>query len=55
MEVYLDNSATTKCSGAAADIMVKVLKEDFGNPSSMHLKGVEGEKYVKESLTAIFT
>jgi len=53
MEVYLDNSATTRCSAAAADIMVKVLKEDFGNPSSMHIKGVEGEKYVKESLTAI--
>lgn len=53
MEVYLDNSATTRCSAAAADIMVKVLKEDFGNPSSMHIKGVEGEKYVKSSLAAI--
>ena len=53
MEVYLDNSATTKCSAAAADIMMKALTEDFGNPSSMHLKGVEAEKYVKESLAAI--
>lgn len=53
MEAYLDNSATTKCSAAAADIMMKALTEDFGNPSSMHLKGVEAEKYVKESLTAI--
>lgn len=53
MKVYLDNSATTKCSAAAADIMMKALTEDFGNPSSMHLKGVEAEKYVKESLAAI--
>lgn len=53
MEVYLDNSATTKCSAAAADIMMKALTEDFGNPSSMHIKGVEAEKYVKESLAAI--
>ena len=53
MEVYLDNSATTKCSAAAADIMMKVLTEDFGNPSSMHLKGVEAEKYVKEAISSI--
>ena len=53
MECYLDNSATTKCSAAAADIMMKVLTEDFGNPSSMHLKGVEAEKYVKEAISSI--
>ena len=53
MECYLDNSATTKCGAAAADIMMKVLTEDFGNPSSMHLKGVEAEKYVKEAISSI--
>ena len=46
MEVYLDNSATTKCSKRAADIMMKVLQEDYGNPSSMHQKGVDAEKYI---------
>ena len=47
MEAYLDNSATTRCSRAVADIVLKTMTEDFGNPSSKHLKGVEAEKYLK--------
>ena len=47
MQAYLDNSATTKCSKRATDLMVKLLTEDFGNPSSMHMKGVEAENYIK--------
>ena len=39
MEVYLDNSATTKISKQVRDIMVKALYEDYGNPSSMHMMG----------------
>lgn len=53
MEAYLDNSATTRCSEAAKNKMVEALTMDFGNPSSMHMKGVEAEKYVKEAATAI--
>ena len=53
MEAYLDNSATTRCSEAAKNKMVEALTVDFGNPSSMHMKGVEAEKYVKEATTAI--
>jgi len=49
MQAYLDNSATTRCSKRATDVMVKLLTEDFGNPSSMHLKGVEAENYIKEA------
>ena len=49
MQAYLDNSATTQCSKRATDLMVKLLTEDFGNPSSMHMKGVEAEKYIKEA------
>ena len=41
MEAYLDNSATTRCSKAAADMVYKLLTEDYGNPSSLHMKGVE--------------
>lgn len=48
-EVYLDNSATTRCSERAKDIMVKILMEDYGNPSSLHMKGVEAENYIKEA------
>ena len=53
MEAYLDNSATTRCSEVATNKMVEALTVDFGNPSSMHMKGVEAEKYVKEATTAI--
>ena len=49
MQAYLDNSATTRCSKRATDLMVKLLTEDYGNPSSMHMKGVEAEKYIKEA------
>ena len=49
MEVYLDNSATTKCYEEVKEIVGKVMCEDYGNPSSMHKKGVDAEKYVKES------
>ena len=44
MEVYFDNSATTRCYDSVKDIVVKTMTEDFGNPSAMHLKGVEAEK-----------
>lgn len=47
MEAYLDNSATTRCSDRAFALMQKVLLEDYGNPSSLHMKGVEAERYVK--------
>lgn len=47
MEVYLDNSATTRCRPQVRDLVVKTMMEDFGNPSSMHKKGWEAEQYVK--------
>ncbi|MCR4841692.1 MAG: cysteine desulfurase [Eubacterium sp.] len=53
MEAYLDNSSTTRCSKAALDKMIKVYTEDYGNPSSMHTKGVEAEDYVIEAKDAI--
>ena len=46
MESYLDNSATTRCSKAATDKMVLLLTQEYGNPSSMHMKGVDAEKEV---------
>ncbi len=47
MEVYLDNSATTRVDSDVTELMVKVMREDFGNPSSKHIKGVEAERYLK--------
>jgi len=49
MEAYLDNAATTKVSFAASESALKVMREDYGNPSSKHLKGFEAEKYIKKS------
>lgn len=49
MEAYFDNSATTRCYPKVAEIVVKTMTEDFGNPSAMHRKGVEAEQYVKQS------
>lgn len=49
MEAYLDNAATTRVSGSVKDIMVEALEINYGNPSSMHRKGIEAENYIKEA------
>ena len=49
MEVYLDNSATTRCFDEVAQLMHRIMCEDYGNPSSMHHKGVEAERYVRDA------
>ncbi len=49
MEAYLDNAATTRVAEEVQEIMQQVMRIDFGNPSSMHRKGMEAEKYVKEA------
>lgn len=49
MEVYLDNSATTKAFDAVGDLVRKVMCEDYGNPSSLHRKGMEAEQYVRSA------
>ncbi len=47
MEAYLDNSATTRCSDRACQLMVDLLTRDYGNPSSLHMKGIEAERFVE--------
>lgn len=49
MEAYLDNAATTPVFPEVRDIMVKVLEEDYGNPSSKHTKGMAAEQYIREA------
>ena len=56
MEVYLDNSATTRTFPEVAELMTKIMCEDYGNPSSLHMKGVQAEqhlRYAKETLARI--
>lgn len=55
MECYLDNSATTKCFEEVKDLVVDAFVKDFGNPSSMHTKGLQAEKYVKGAKETIAT
>ena len=47
MEVYLDNPATTKCFDDVAALMAHIMCKDYGNPSSLHLKGVQAENYTR--------
>ena len=53
MEAYLDNSATTRAYPEVGDLVYKVMCQDYGNPSSMHRKGVDAEHYVKEAKETI--
>lgn len=47
MEAYFDNAATTAVFPEVKDLMVRLLEADYGNPSSLHMKGVEAENYIK--------
>ncbi len=49
MFVYLDNSSTTKQYDEVTDTMLKYMREDFGNPSSLHKLGLTAEKAVKKA------
>lgn len=44
MDIYLDNSATTRVCPEAADMAYKVMTEVYGNPSSTHARGREAKK-----------
>ena len=49
MEIYLDNSATTRVFPDVAKLMCEVMTEQYGNPSSLHRKGVEAENHLREA------
>ena len=49
MEIYLDNSATTRVDPEVLALMKTVMDEDYGNAASLHKKGVEAEKYVRRA------
>ncbi|MCF0229193.1 MAG: cysteine desulfurase [Parasporobacterium sp.] len=56
MEVYFDNSATTRVDDNVIEVIEKVMREDYGNPSSKHMKGLDSETYLRnarESLAGI--
>ncbi len=53
MEIYFDNAATTKIIPEVREIMLETMDDEYGNPSSMHLKGVGAEKYIRYAKNAI--
>lgn len=53
MDVYFDNSASTKVSEKAIEIMLKTMRDDYANTSAKHIKGVESESYVKDAADII--
>jgi len=48
LEIYLDNSATTKPYPEVVDKMVVALTNQYGNPSAIYKKGIEVEREIKE-------
>lgn len=52
--IYLDNSATTRQAEEVTEKMTEVMRNDFGNPSSLHQLGVDAEKEV-ENARGIFS
>ncbi len=49
MQAYLDNSATTRCFDTVREAMSVIMDKVYGNPSSMHMVGIEAENKVKEA------
>lgn len=52
-EIYLDNSATTRPHEEVVELMSRVHRDSFGNPSSLHGRGVEAERLLKEARHAV--
>ena len=46
---YLDNSATTQVCKEAADAAYQMMRENYGNPSSLHKAGIEAEAAVEKA------
>lgn len=49
MEHYLDNSATTKVSEKSAESACRMMLSNYGNPSSLHSKGMDAEKELEQA------
>ena len=51
--IYLDHNATTPLSPGVADRMTAVLREEFGNPSSVHHFGQRAKAVIDEARSAV--
>ena len=55
MRVYFDNASTTPLLDEVKEVMTKVLNENYGNPSSIHLLGRQSRIIVEEARKQIAT
>ncbi len=53
MEHYLDNSATTVASTAAAKKAFEMMTENYANPSSLHYRGMLAEQELEKARKAV--
>ena len=53
MQVYFDNAATTSIDDDVIQDMVKIMKDNFGNPSSIHAHGREMKTIVEKARRTI--
>lgn len=49
MEVYFDNSATTRALDSVVETVCRVMTADYANPAAKHKKGMEAERYIREA------
>lgn len=49
MGAYFDNAATTRCCDGAKARVIQALSEDYGNPSSLHVRGMEAENQIRKA------
>ncbi len=50
---YFDHNATTPLHPEVADLMARVLRDEFGNPSSVHRYGQRAKAILDEARTAV--
>ena len=53
MEIYLDNSASTRPAPEVVEAMREALEECYGNPSALHRKGLEAERLLKKARSQV--
>ena len=53
MEIYLDNCATTQPREEVVEAMIYALREEYGNPSSLHRLGLKAEKALEKAREVI--
>ncbi len=48
-DIYFDNAATTQVDADVVALMTQVMREDYGNPSSLHTRGVQAQLLIERA------